>query len=217
MDNRKAGEILMAICAEAPGCFEIDPESLGPLGSCVYSELTQLGYTSDGLESADGKDATSINCLYNLIYPDCVRDHPLDKMHPECLKLASIIQKCKFKHAALTAENAVGEEEKDAYSLSYIHQKIGEFGRKSCESAPGSHKPNGWLRERASSQVARNSLEWAPLGEVLEREGVLSQFKNNISKIKLVTFSGWALKILNEFGHSPADPDSIKHDKRHIS
>ena len=55
MDNRKADEIPMAICAEAPWCFEIDPESGEPLESCVYSKLTQLGYTSDSLAIADGK------------------------------------------------------------------------------------------------------------------------------------------------------------------
>ena len=92
MDNRKADEILTVICAEAPWCFEIDPESGEPLGSCVYSKLIQLGYTSDSLESADDKDPTSINFLYNLIYPDNVRDQPLDKKNPECLKLVSITQ-----------------------------------------------------------------------------------------------------------------------------
>ena len=101
MDNKKADAILMVICAEAPGCFEIDPESGEPLGSCFYSKLIQLGYTSDSLESADDKDPTSINYLYNLIYPDCVRDQPLDKMHPECLKLVSIIQKCELKTSGL--------------------------------------------------------------------------------------------------------------------
>ena len=76
---RESDETLMDICAEAPGCFEIDPESGEPLESCVYSELIQLGYTSDSLASADGKDSASINYLYNLIYPDSVRDQPIDK------------------------------------------------------------------------------------------------------------------------------------------
>ena len=108
MDNRKAGEILMAICAGAPGCFEIDAWSGEPLESCVYSKLTQLWYTSDSLASADGGDSTSINFLYGSIYPESVREQPLDKMHPECLKLVSIIQKYKFKQSILTSENVVG-------------------------------------------------------------------------------------------------------------
>ena len=61
MDNRKTDAILMVICAEAPGCFEIDPESGEPLERCVYSKLIQLGYTSDSPASAGEKDATSIN------------------------------------------------------------------------------------------------------------------------------------------------------------
>ena len=61
MGNRKAGEILVVICADAPWRFEIDPESGEPLESCAYSKLTQLGYTSDSLESAGDKDDTSIN------------------------------------------------------------------------------------------------------------------------------------------------------------
>ena len=40
-----------------------------------------------------------------------------------------------------------------------------------------------------------------------------SQFKNNSSKEKLVTFSEWPLKIVNEFGHFSADTDSIKQAK----
>ena len=94
MDNRKADGIRAVICAEAPGCIEIDPESEESLGSCVYSKLIQLGYTSDSLASAGDKDATSINYLYNLIYPDCARDQPLGEMYPKCLKLVSIMQKC---------------------------------------------------------------------------------------------------------------------------
>ena len=66
MGNRKEDGIPMAICAEAPGRFEIDPESVEPLGRCGYSKLIQLGYTSDSLASAYEKDDTSINLLYGL-------------------------------------------------------------------------------------------------------------------------------------------------------
>ena len=123
MDNRKADGIPMVICAAAPGCFEIDPESGEPLESFAYWELTQLGYTSASLASAGGKGATSINFLYGLIYPGRFRDQPIEKMHPERLKLASILQKWKLKQASLTSENAVGKEEEGAFSLAYIRRK----------------------------------------------------------------------------------------------
>ena len=38
-------------------------------------------------------------------------------------------------------------------------------------------------------------------------------FKNNGHKEKILTVSDGDLKIVNEFGHFPADPDSIKHAK----
>ena len=57
----KPGEVPMAICAEAQGRFEMDPESGGHHGNCVYSKLIQLGYNSDSLASADERGANSIN------------------------------------------------------------------------------------------------------------------------------------------------------------
>ena len=60
---RESDETLMAICAEAPGCFEIDPESGEPMANCAYSKLIQLGYSIASLESADKKDGPSINYL----------------------------------------------------------------------------------------------------------------------------------------------------------
>ena len=39
------------------------------------------------------------------------------------------------------------------------------------------------------------------------------QFKNNSSRKKLVTASEGPLKIVNEFYHFSADPDSVKHAK----
>ena len=67
--NQEPEETLMAICAEAPGCFEIDPESGEPMGNSVYSKLIQLGYPGTSLASADGEDGGSINYLYRLVYP----------------------------------------------------------------------------------------------------------------------------------------------------
>ena len=47
----------------------------------------------------------------------------LDKMHPECLNFVSIIRKCKLKISAIVTENIVGEEKKDAFSLSSTRRK----------------------------------------------------------------------------------------------
>ena len=90
--NQESGETLMDICAEAPGWFGIDPESGEPMGNCVYSKLTQSGYSSTSLASADGEDGQSINYLYHLVYQGAEAGI-VDKMHPGCLKLASTIQK----------------------------------------------------------------------------------------------------------------------------
>ena len=89
---QESDETLMAICAEASGCFEIDPESGDPIGNCVYSKLIQLGRSSASLASADAKDGQSINYLCHLVYPGAEAG-VVDKMHPERLKLASVIKK----------------------------------------------------------------------------------------------------------------------------
>ena len=92
MDRPKYDDVLMVICSESPGCFEIEPESGEPLESCVYSELINLGYTSDSLASADDKDSESIVTLDNAISPNHDVNETIDKMHPECIKLMGIIQ-----------------------------------------------------------------------------------------------------------------------------
>ena len=77
----------MAICAEAHGYFEVDQETGGPHENCVYSELIQLGYSSDCLDSADETDANSINSTHGSVFAGQNRPAgPLDKTHPECLK-----------------------------------------------------------------------------------------------------------------------------------
>ena len=79
--NQESAETLMAICAEAPWFFEIDPESGDPMGNCVYSKLIQLVYAITSLASADGKDGQSINYLYHLVCPGA-EEGVVDKMHP---------------------------------------------------------------------------------------------------------------------------------------
>ena len=98
---QRSGETLMSICDEAPGCFEIDTESGEPMEACVYSKLIQLGYTRQSLASAGAKDGHSMNYLYHLVYPETEAGASIGKMHPECLKLISIIQKMQtgdFRH-----------------------------------------------------------------------------------------------------------------------
>ena len=60
---QESDETPMAIFAEAPWFFEIDPESGEPMANCAYSKLIQLGYSIASLESADKKDGPSINYL----------------------------------------------------------------------------------------------------------------------------------------------------------
>ena len=105
---------LMDICAEEPGCFEIEPESGDPMETCVYSKLIQLWYSIHSLASADGKDGQSTNYLPRLVYPDTPQNETIDKMRPGCVKLVSIIQKCNLKQSASTANNVINKEEKRA-------------------------------------------------------------------------------------------------------
>ena len=90
-------ETLLSICAETQGFFAMDAESGEPNANCVYAMLIQLGYTGQSLSSADGKDGLPMNYLYRLARPETPAETNIDKMHPECLKLVSIIQKCKLK------------------------------------------------------------------------------------------------------------------------
>ena len=119
----------MAICAEAPWCFEIDPESGEPQRNCVYSKLPILGYTSNSSASADGEDGGSTNYLNRSVYPDADAEVAVDKMLPERLKLVSIIQKCKLKQSVST-ENKVVNKEENAYILSYALRKLANTNEK---------------------------------------------------------------------------------------
>ena len=60
----------MSICAETPGCFEMDAESGEPMETCVYAKLIQLGYASQSLASADEKGGLSMNYLRHLARPE---------------------------------------------------------------------------------------------------------------------------------------------------
>ena len=65
------------------------------------------------------------------------------------------------------SENIVSKEEKDAFSLSFIHRKIGTFGRLAIEQLPGARKPNGHIWIRTHGQVARKYLEWMSWGRFM--------------------------------------------------
>ena len=82
----EADETLRSICAETQGCFEADPESDGPLGTCGYARLIHLGYKSQLLASADGTDGESLNTLHHAANQTVAQDNRIDKMCPECLK-----------------------------------------------------------------------------------------------------------------------------------
>ena len=84
----------MNICAETQWCLEIDPDTSEPRVNCVYSKPILAGFSSDILCSADEREGQSINSPHNLVYPGHPANggQPLDKMHPQCLSLVSIIQ-----------------------------------------------------------------------------------------------------------------------------
>ena len=114
---------LMSICAETQGRFEMDAESSEPMETCVYAKLMQLGHASQSLDSAGEKDGLSTNYLPRLAHhgKDSVRD--IGEMHRECLKLVSIVQKCKLGISATTANNAISKDVENAHNTSYIRKK----------------------------------------------------------------------------------------------
>ena len=150
-----------------------------------------------------------------MVFTDQVRvgGKLLDKMRPGCLKLAIIIQKCKLKQAILTSENVVGEDVEGAFSLSFTHRGIGDFERKSCENAPGAHKPNSYLWKRIADQVARNSLEWTPWGKFLNMREFDQLKNNNASKSNIAQESDGSLRLCSEYECFFADPEAIRKAK----
>ena len=118
------GETLLSICVETQGCFEMDPESGGPSGNCVFERLSQAGCNSASLASADERDVPSLEYIFRLVYPE--RDQQvINKMQPDCLKLSTIVQKCKFKISAIVARNVINRGGKNDPDTSFIHGKIG--------------------------------------------------------------------------------------------
>ena len=61
---------LMSICAETPGCFEMDAESGEPMETCVYPKFIQLGRKSQSLDSAEEKEGLSTNYLSHFPHPE---------------------------------------------------------------------------------------------------------------------------------------------------
>ena len=81
-------ETLMSICVDAPWPCELYPDSGEPNGHCVFAKLSQAGYASASLASADGKDTESLDSSCRLVY----NIENLNKMRPDCLILVSIIR-----------------------------------------------------------------------------------------------------------------------------
>ena len=76
----ESDETLMAICAEAQGCFELDPESIEPSGNCVFARLIREGYASSSLASADEKGALSMDLYTARSTPKTDPDTAINKM-----------------------------------------------------------------------------------------------------------------------------------------
>ena len=101
--------------------------------------------------------------LYRAVYPDTGPNQVINKMQPDCLKLVKITQKCKFKIPAITANDVISKDDKNASNTPFIHAKIGDSERQYQEEIPHAHKTNGRLWKRASVQASAKSLEWIPL------------------------------------------------------
>ena len=86
-------ETVQSICVETPGGSELDLDTGYPHANCVLARLIQHGYTSASLESAYEKDWAALELFFGSGYPD--RDI-VNKMRPDCVRLVTIIQKCKF-------------------------------------------------------------------------------------------------------------------------
>ena len=128
--------------------------------------LSQSGYTSSSLASSDERDYDSLTYRYRLVYPE--RDQQgVNKMQPDCPKLAQSSKKCKYEISANLAHNVINAEGKNAFNTSYIRGEIGEYEGLSQENIPHIHKPNGWLWKRVSGQLVAKSLEWVHWGEFL--------------------------------------------------
>ena len=88
----------------------MDPESGDPNDN-YGDRLSQQGYTSASFASAYEKDTESLEYRCRSAYADRA---PLNKMRPDCLRLVSIIQTCKFKIPPNAAHNVIRREDKNA-------------------------------------------------------------------------------------------------------
>ena len=111
--------------------------------------------------------------LYCLICPESVRDHPLIKMHPECLKLVSIIQKCKLEQAILTSENVVGKEGEDAFIRAYVRRKNRRFRTKIPRKRLGRPRAKRAALEKNLGSSYKKFARVDALGKVLKRGRIL--------------------------------------------
>ena len=132
-------------------------------------------------------------------------------MQPDCLKLAPIVQKCKFKISVNVAHTVINREGGNAFNTSFTHGGIGAYGRLSRENAPHIYKPNGWLWKMASGQVVARSLEW------IDWWGFLNMAEFNIKKgptgLKdktLIIDKDGSLRTSSEYGQIPPDQNSQK-------
>ena len=106
---------LMSICFETPGCFELDLDSGEPRKTCVFARLSQDGYDSASFASADERGVPSLYYIYRLVYPGRGKQ-PLNKMQPDCRKLAPIVEKSKFRISANLAHNVINKDGGNASS-----------------------------------------------------------------------------------------------------
>ena len=113
----------MSICAESPGCFEVDNESGEPMETFVYAKLIQLGCASQSLARSGEEDGLSMNYLARLAHPETDAATTVGEMHPELLKSVSIIQKCNLEISSASAINVANKDEGIAYNMSYIRKK----------------------------------------------------------------------------------------------
>ena len=160
-------ETLLSICAESPGCFELDLDAGEPHAHWVLARISQQGGTRAALASDDGKNWADLEFRCWLACPD--RDIA-NKMRADCLRLVTIVQKCKFKISTSWPQNAIDREDKNAFNSSYIYGGLGitklwlvELCRHPQTTLVSLGKPP----ERAYGQVAAMSLEWIHRGKLL--------------------------------------------------
>ena len=77
-----------------------------------------------------------MDVLYRVAYPDADTSQVVNKMHPDCLKLVAIVEKCKFKIPATAANNVINKDGENAFNAAFTHAEIGDFERLYQEETP---------------------------------------------------------------------------------